>query len=241
MVAVTPAARKAAGFSEVNFGHTIGSFCAEVSQLGPKCVGVVGTSLPVSTSPTNTRQWVGFLPVYNTVGQPTRSGGGLLGIPYLTGTTSTKLNPLTSDYANGFRMPGLFVTSNDCYDGPVIYDANNNPFDAGAFLHVFADFGFISSSYAQSYVNSAAGLVAGTLSHLDAKVGLTNKQLRVTQVWNAFPAQLEALTEAKVNLLRSAGLNQNPVMLHELTAATNNSDYTNLIRVRCMGIVIQTF
>jgi hypothetical protein len=62
----------------------------------------------------------------------------------------------------------------------------------------------------------------------------------MTQVWNAFPAQLDALTEAKISVLRSKGANQNPALLHDLTAATNASDYTNLVRVRCVGVVIQT-
>jgi hypothetical protein len=82
--------------------------------------------------------------------------------------------------------------------------------------------------------------VAGYLSQLDAASGLTNKQLKITQVWNPLPAQLDALTEAKVSVLRNAGFNQNPTLLHDLTAATDASDYTNLVRVRCMGVVIQT-
>lgn len=240
MIAVSAAARVAAGFSEVNFGHSIACFCAEISQIGPKCVGVIGTSLPISTSLADTRRWIGFLPVYNANNEPVQYGGGLLGSPYLTGTTSSKLNPLTSDYANGFRMPGLFVTTNDAYDGPVIYDLNKNPNDAGAYLHVFADFGFLSTAYAQNYVNNGAGLVAGYLSALDAASGLTNKQVTIAQVWTPLPSQLDALTEAKISVLRSKGLNQNPALLHDLTAATNASDYTNLVRVRCMGVVIQT-
>jgi hypothetical protein len=100
--------------------------------------------------------------------------------------------------------------------------------------------GFLSTSYAQNYVNNGAGLVAGFLSQLDAASGLTNKQIRMTQVWNPLPAQLDALTEAKISVLRSKGANQNPALLHDLTAATNASDYTNMVRVRCMGVVIQT-
>jgi hypothetical protein len=41
-------------------------------------------------------------------------------------------------------------------------------------------------------------------------------------------------------VLRSSGFNQSPTMLHDLTAATDASDYSNLVRVRCMGVVIQT-
>jgi hypothetical protein len=62
----------------------------------------------------------------------------------------------------------------------------------------------------------------------------------MTQVWNPLPAQLDALTEAKISVLRSKGANQLPALLHDLTAATNASDYTNLVRVRCMGVAIQT-
>jgi hypothetical protein len=97
----------------------------------------------------------------------------------------------------------------------------------------------LSTSYAQNYVNNGAGLVAGFLSPLDAASGMTNKQIRMTRVWTPLPAQLDAFTEAKIGVLRSKGTNLNPALLHDLTAATDASDYTNLARVRCMGVVIQ--
>jgi hypothetical protein len=81
--------------------------------------------------------------------------------------------------------------------------------------------------------------VAGYLSQFDAASGLTNKQIRITQVWNPLPSQFDALTEAKISVLRSKGANQNPALLHDLTAASEESDYTNLVRVRRMGVVIQ--
>ncbi len=40
-------------------------------------------------------------------------------------------------------------------------------------------------------------------------------------------------------MLRNAGIAQNPTLLHDLTAATDQSDFTNLVRVRCLGVVIQ--
>jgi len=89
-------------------------------------------------------------------------------------------------------------------------------------------------------VGNGACLVAGYLSQLDAASGLTNKQVSMTQVWNGLPSQLDALTEAKISVLRSKGANQQPALLHDLTAATDASDYTNMVRVRCMGVVIQT-
>ena len=132
MVAVSASTRVAAGFYEVNFGHTLGNFAASISLLGPKCIAFMGTSSPVSTALVNTRKWVGYLSAYDMNNHPTKDGAGLLGIPYVTGATSTKLNSLTSDFANGFRLPGLFVTDNGAYDGNVQFDINENPIDAGA-------------------------------------------------------------------------------------------------------------
>jgi hypothetical protein len=65
MVAASAAARIAAGFYEVNFGHTLGNFAASLSQLGPKCINFIGTSAPVSTALVNTRKWIGYLPTYD--------------------------------------------------------------------------------------------------------------------------------------------------------------------------------
>jgi hypothetical protein len=101
------------------------------------------------------------------------------------------------------------------------------------------DFGFLSTAFVRNYVNNGAGLVAGFLSQIDAASGLTNKQDPHNPGLERSP-QLDALTEAKISVLRSKGANQNPALLHDLTAATNASDYTNLVRVRCMGVVIQT-
>ena len=240
MSAESASSRVAAGFNEVNFAHTLASFAADVSNIGPKCIAVIGTSAPSSASLRDTRTWVGFLPVYDTNNHPVKSGSGLLGSPYMNGTTSTKLNPLCSDYVNGYRLPGFYVTGNDTYDGTIDEDINGNPVDAGSFMHIFADFGIITSAYGTNYLNNAAGEVAGYLSQLDSASGLTNKAIRIGQVWTPQPAQLDALTKSKISILRSGGRNQNPTLLHDLTAATDASDYTNLVRVRCMGVAIQT-
>lgn len=233
-------ARQGAGFFEVNYGGTIGNFCAALSEIGPLVVATIGTYGPSSTTLVNTRKWVGFLPTYNQNGEPITDGAGLLGLPTLVGCTSTILNPLCADYSAGFRLPGMFVTDNFAQDGIVQYDNNGNPVDAGAHLHVVADWAFMSNGWASNYVQNIAGLVAGFLSALDPASGLTNKPVNCTQIWQATPPQMDALTEAKISVLRSKGVNLQPVLLHDLTAATNASDYTNFVRVRCMALVIQT-
>jgi len=234
------AARQGAGFMEVNYGCTLGNFAADLSQIGPLVVAVIGTTGPVSTNLVNTRKWIGYLPTYNTAGDPVTYGSGLLGNPYLVGTTAEKMNSLCADYSNGFRVAGLYVTADGSYDGEIEIDPNGNPIDAGAHLHVAADWAALSNGWAVSYVNNIAGLVAGFLSSLDATSGLTNKQVKATQTWQATPPQMDALTEAKISILRFKGNNAQPALLHDLTAASDNSDYTNMVRVRCMGVVIQT-
>lgn len=110
MNAANTAARIAAGFFEVNFAHSI---AAEISQIGPKCVAVIGTSLQVSNSLMDTRKWVGFLPVYDTNGNPTKAGGGLLGIPNLTGWgehrvgDETRSLPSENTYISRARARGI--------------------------------------------------------------------------------------------------------------------------------------
>jgi len=238
----TAAARQGAGFMEVSFGSLLGNFCASLSEIGPLTVTIIGCSQPVSASLVNTRKWVGFLPTYNqTSGNPTASGMGLLGISYLTGCASDHMNPLCADYGNGFRLPGLYVTDDGwSYDGEPQIDANGNVEDAGRHIHVQADWAFMSNGYAINYVQNIAGLTAGFMSALDPASGLTNKQINATQIWQPTPVQMDALTEAKISVLRFNGANNQPVLLHDLTAARDASDYTNMVRVRCFSLVIQT-
>lgn len=244
MTAVSAETRQAAGFMEVNFPTTLGNFAANLSEIGPLVVSVIGTSGPASTKLIDTRRWVGFLPTYGTGPDgntyPVTDGSGLLGLAYLVGCTSTKLNNLCADYVNGYRLPGMYVTEDGSYDGIIEIDPNGNPIDAGAHVHVVADWAFMSNGWAANYVQNIAGLTTGYLSALDAASGLTNKQVQATQIWQATPVQMDALTEAKISVLRYKGSTALPALLHDLTAATDASDYTNLVRVRCMGMVIQT-
>ncbi len=54
------------------------------------------------------------------------------------------------------------------------------------------------------------------------------------------PTQIDALTFAKVNVLRYKGANTAPVLLHDRTAAIFNSDFTTLLRMNIHGLVIET-
>jgi hypothetical protein len=236
----TPAQRIAAGFYEAQFGYLLANFCLTQTTLANGCIAFIGTSNPVSFRLTDTRTWVGFLPTYDPVlGTATAPGSGLLGIPVLSGTTAAKLNPLCLDFANGFRKDGFFQTNENQYDGTLVTDINSNPVDIGAYIHVVADHAILSNGYLASYEGNLAGVVAGFCSNVDEKQGLTNKPLNVIQLWKPALSQMDSLTQVGVNVLRFKGLNQSPVLLHDITAATSASDYTNLVRQRIKFKLIQ--
>ena len=100
----------------------------------------------------------------------------------------------------------------------------------------------MSNPYASNYVQNIANLVGGFYSAIDPKSAIWNKGLLVTQVpgLRYTPTQLNALTVAKINVLRYKGANQAPVLLHDYTAAIFDSDFTTLLRMNIHGLVIDT-
>ncbi len=105
-----------------------------------------------------------------------------------------------------------------------------------------ADLGVLSNGYASNYVANLANFVAGFYSAIDPKSAIWNKGLQVTQIPGLIytPTQMDALTFAKFNVLRSKGANVAPVLLHDRTAAIYNSDFTFVLRMNIHGLVIDT-
>lgn len=239
------------GFHEVNFGYQLARFAAAQSEVLGGCVGFIGTSSPASFNLPGIRAWIGFLPTYNAAtevftadnqleyGVPTAPGKGLLGIPYLVGTTAGKLNSLCSDAATGYRLPGFFQTTSGEYDGGAVYDQNDNPIDIGAYERVQGDTALLVNGYGQ-YTGNIAGVEAGLHSSLIALNAITNKALTSTvQLYRASLGQLDSLTQAKIGVLRFVGTGQTPVILHDRTAAHNASDYIFLNRQDIKFLVCQ--
>jgi hypothetical protein len=237
----TPAQRIAAGFYEAHFEYLLANFCQRQEQSVGSCVGFIGATPPAGFGLSVIRSWVGFLPTYDLIidGKVTVPGKGLLGIPVLAGTTSAKLNPLCSDYAIGWRVPGLFKTNEEQFDGSIVLDKNNNKVDIGAYLHVQADIAVQSNGFALNYGGNIAGYTAGFVSNMDEKSNLTNKPANLIQLWKATQGQLDSLTRIGVNVLRFKGDGQLPAFLHGQTGATNISDYKNLLRQRVKGLVVR--
>ena len=105
-----------------------------------------------------------------------------------------------------------------------------------------ADQAILTDAYAQNYAANLAPFVAGLCSTLDEKVALTNQSTSLTQLPGLVytPGQLDALTQGKINVLRYKGTNAQPALLHDQTAATVLSDYTEVLRMRIKGLVVST-
>lgn len=246
----TSALRLAAGYGEVNFGHQAATFAQKQELVGQAgtCLVFIGTSQPASFKLVDLRTWVGFLPQYDPtvidqVGSAdikvTIDGAGLLGNPFLAGCTSARLNPLAADHAGG-RTAGMFQTDNGFYDGVPNVDKNGNLVDIGAYQHIVADVGILANGFKNGYGTNLANYAGGYTATLDEKVNLTNKPVKASQLWKPNSVQLDSATKIGINFLRFKGTGNLPVFTHGQTAATNASDYKNLLRQRIKGLVIDT-
>lgn len=240
-------AKQPNGFHEINFAYQLARFAAAQSEAPQAdnggCLGFIGTSGPASLSNFSlaaVKTWIGTLPVYNVLtGNVSVSGSGLLGIPFEVGASASTLNQACADFANGFRIPGLFATASGEYDGGASIDANGFKVDIGAYIQVQGDYVLQSNGFG-TYVGNIAGVVAGLTSSLDQKKAVTNKQVAgISQLYRASLNQLDSLTQANINVIRFKGAGQLPVSLHDKTSATAASDYNLALRQRIKFLMIQ--
>jgi hypothetical protein len=234
--------REDQGYHEVNFAYQLVRFAQkqEEEQAGG-CWAFIGASGPKGYDQPNIRKWIGYLPKYDEVtGLVTVSGSGLLGIPALVGCAAGSLNTLASDALIG-RTPGFFKTDSGEMDGASESDANGYPVDLGAYLHVVGDHAYIGAG-AGAYVGNISGIVAGMVMAIDPKSSPTNKPLRGVRQLYRTPSltQLDALTYANVNMLKFKRLGDPPYLLHGMTAANDQSDWTNVLRMNIKFLVVKS-
>jgi len=242
-------ARQADGFYEVNFGYQLARYCSQASETqqgNGVCVGFIGMNGPAASSSgllnfstVNVRSWLGALPTYDpNSGTVLASGKGVLGNPYMAGCGSAQLNLLCIDKATG-RSKGFFENLAEEYDGGASLDENQMPIDIGAYLVVCGDWASLTNSYGSGYVGNIAGLVCGFVAQLDEKESTTNKPVKaVAQLYHPTLPQLDAAAEVGIHLLRYRSTVDLPRLDHGQTAATLNSDFCEIVRVRIKGKVI---
>lgn len=220
------------GYYEVNFPYLIAKFCTDQSTQVVGCKAAIGFQAPTDYGLKGTRTFVGRAPVVDPItGRVTSSGSGLLGFVYTQGLAQASLHTACKD-AGGSRSGGLFSTLEGEYDGTPEYDKNQYPIDLGSHLIYAADWAYVQNAYG-SYPTSIAGPVAGVLSKMDDKESLTNYKVNLTLIRPYNRGYLDALTKAKINMLRNPPGANNTVLLHGYTGAMNTSDYTQLIRLNC--------
>lgn len=109
-------------YSETNFTHRLGEFCADQTENDKFIFGVIGTSQPVASTTKAVNAWLGSLPTVDAEGTVTANGTGLLGNRFMTGSTN--------------QVQGFYKTDSGYPDGNTVYDSNGAPVDLGKFLSV---------------------------------------------------------------------------------------------------------
>ena len=109
-------------YSETNFTHRLGEFCADQTENDKFIFGVIGTSQPIASTTKAVNAWLGSLPTVDAEGTVTANGTGLLGNRFMTGSTN--------------QVKGFYKTDSGYPDGNTVYDSNGAPVDLGKFLSV---------------------------------------------------------------------------------------------------------
>ena len=155
--------------------YLLARFAALQQEVLGGCLAFIGTGGPDFYNNTvnpkfdlaSVRYWMGVLPTYDANNNPIKQGKGVLGsLPFEVGIPATNLNPLCVDYASGYRLPGLFQTDTNEYDGTPQKDKNGYLIDIGSYVHVVADMQMLSNNYGYQYFGNLAGVIAGKQSSM---------------------------------------------------------------------------
>lgn len=215
-------------FKEVNFAYQLANFCFRLTVNDNFCLGVIGTTMPVSNSTRDVARWIGKDPVLSDATEAVLTNGeGLLGNKFMAGTTS--------------RTAGFYATfSSDLPTGAlesnsdVIQDRGGNMIDIGKYLSIVCmPFVFFNDydSVGTGYQANGAAMYAGLVSSLVERSSPTNKTLLgVRAPFRIFKPKLNSLAGAKyVASKEKEGLIK---VADAPTAARDSSDYTRLTTVR---------
>jgi hypothetical protein len=231
----TSAARIAAGYHEVNFGHQLANFCYQQTKNETTCFGVVGVEPPVSYGLSDIHAWIGAKPTKTAAGTISNNGYGLLGHPWVGGSTGSKLSPLVLE--PGSREPGFFATSSEFLDEAALTDANNYPIDIGAYLNVVGEWPLHLNSVGSvvGYSNSAAAYYAGMIGRLDEKNAPTNELAPGLRIpYRGGKSRWDDLVLAHIVMMQQRP--EGAFVIDAPTFAREASDYRRLTTVRLVGL-----
>ena len=201
-------------YSEVNFAHQLGTWCNNITEDEKFVFGIIGTSLPSSTSTSVINKWVGTLPTTSSSGTITKNGSGLLGNKFLTGTTS--------------NSPGFYLTDTGLVDGTIQYDSNGAAVDLGKFISIVPAVVVTPNSTSlgsTAAIVNAATIYAAVLSNVTPGDSTTNTVVNnVALPFNLKKTKLNELSYAKYVMMNDSA--SGIVVTSGVIPTSDDSDYT---------------
>lgn len=224
---------EANSFNEVNFAFRLGTICHDMTQNENAVIGIMGVRPPSNHfSPAAVSSWIGKLPVYDSEGEVSLNGEGLLGNKFISGRGLNNVYVTANQFTPGFKA----TASGELDDASVLTDAGGFDIDLGKYLSIVASWP-VMSNFADSsglgYIASGAALYAGRLLGLPPWRGATAKQIGGSTI--RLPVRLakrhlDALTGARyVTFSERLGVTS---VVDAPSAALPTSDFTRNMTVR---------
>lgn len=216
-------------FSETNFGHQAAKFCHELSVNDNEAFSIIAVKPPTNYSAGAIQQWMGKAPTFDANGTLTKSGSGVLGYKFMSGSLGV--------------LEGFFYTNTGYADGTAQVDRKNNKIDIGKYLDVLSNPIVLINSFdgtSTGYKTPGTALYAGLHLSLSANQPATNKKFRA----NARPAielkktYLDNLTAAKYVSFASA-VDGSLKVVDAPTAALKTSDWNRRSANKITAAVVE--
>lgn len=229
--------RLAKEFYEVSFPHLLANYCYQMTKNNNEMLGVIAMRGPRTAKLYDVNRWVGVSPTYDSAGVVTSDGSGLLGFPLTMGCSNSRLNILVYGQSNG-RIPGLFATDDEHYEGTTLYDDNNYKIDIGAYLSIVGEYPVLAVGNFP-YVGPIDGMYCGMIASLDQKSAPTFKPLGpVRQRYKLSKTKHDELCQSKIVMMDVVPI-KGYAIVDAMTAATDISDFRRLTTVRILHLVSQ--
>jgi len=162
-------------YNEVNFAWKLAKTCKDISENEKSVIGSIGVRPPSNHfNPASLSTWIGKSPSYDSDGEVSVNGSGLLGWKFVSGRA---LDDVVADQFSA----GFLLTDNEELDGTEsVLDSNGYEVDLGKFISIVAAWPIMSNvwdSAGAGYIASGAALYAGLLCGLAPWSGSTAKRI----------------------------------------------------------------
>lgn len=219
-------------YHEINFGYQLAKFLHELSMNDNEASASIEMVPPKYSDPNSVRLYLGQLPTYDATGKMLRSGKGILGYKFMSGSLNVG--------------KGFFATVDGQLDSTKVLDRNNMPIDLGKYLDVIATPLLYRNNYKNTttgYVTGGGALYSGLIMTLPMHESAINKTVAsdngsVTPWFSLKKLYLDQLTSVGY-VCFSTDSNGNTFVVDAPTMALNTSDWKRRIVNRVAGYIIE--